>query len=583
MPKDWVIAAPWTGREQLATQLKISPVLAQVLHNRGLDDVDRAAGFLAPRMGDLFPPEELPGVSEAAERLADAVRRGRKIVIYGDYDVDGITGVSILWHCLRIAGATVDYYIPNRLEEGYGVNIEAIDQLAEQGAEVVVTVDCGVTAIEPATRAKELGIEFIITDHHNAHTTTDQHIVLPDALVVHPGIPMEGGKRYANPDLSGAGVAFKLAWGVAKALCESDKVTPEFRQFLIDATGLAGLGIIADVVPLHGENRILAHFGLRGLEQSHLPGVKALIDASRLSGSRLSGYDIGFKLAPRLNAIGRMGCARLAVEMLTRADAGEAVKIAEHLEKQNRQRQNLQRRIADEAIEMVSATGQDSDSVRGIVLASPNWHAGVIGIVASRVTETFGRPTVMIALENGVGQGSARSIKNFALHEVFGDCRDHLLSYGGHAMAAGLKIDAKRVDEFRAAFHDRAARLLTPADLNPSLRIDDEVPLAMLDRNLVNELARLEPFGAGNPAPRFATEWLELADEPRVVGKNGGHLQVRLTDGRSYAKGIGFGMAKHADTLREKRRCRVAFQPILNEWNGRVNVELQIVDFQFPN
>lgn len=584
MPKDWLIAPIWEGRDALARSLNISPVVAQVLHNRGVSDVEAGRVFLAPRMVDIYEPEALPGVLKAAERIAAAVRDGKKIVIYGDYDVDGITSVSILWHCLKLADANVSYYIPHRLEEGYGVNIEAIDTLADEGANVVITVDCGVTAIEPAARARERGIEFIITDHHNPHTSTDGEIELPDALLVHPGIAaIADGKPYPNPDLSGAGVALKLAWAIAQKLSNSTKVTPEYRDFLVDATGLAALGIIADVVPLTGENRIIAHYGLKGLANSRLPGIQALIQVANLTGKSLSGYDIGFKLGPRLNAIGRMGHARLAVDMLTRADAREAVQIAANLEQQNRARQTLQKRITDEAIEMVSATGQDSDAVRGIVLASPEWHAGVIGVVASRVTEEFGRPTVMIAIENGVGQGSARSIRNFALHEVLADCRETLLTYGGHAMAAGLKVEADKIDAFRAAFHNRAAQLLTHSDLRPKLRIDDEVNLSALNMSLVSDFARLEPFGAGNAAPRLATGWLDVVGEPRAVGASKTHLQVALSDGQKQCKGIAFGMAKHADALSDCRRCKVAFEPITNEWNGRVSVEMRILDFRFPD
>lgn len=584
MPRDWLIAPIWEGREALARSLGISPVVAQVLYNRGVADADAGRIFLSPKMVDIHEPDALPGATAAAERLASAVQAGKKIVIYGDYDVDGITGVSILWHCLQLAGADVSYYVPHRLEEGYGVNIEAIDTLAAEGANVVITVDCGVTAIEPALRAREHGIEFIITDHHNPHTTPGGDIELPEALLVHPGIaPADGATRYPNPDLSGAGVALKVAWAIAQQLSNASKVSDAYREFLIDATSLAALGIVADVVPLTGENRILAHYGLKGLAKSRLPGVQALIHAANLTGKSLSGYDIGFKLAPRLNAIGRMGHARLAVDMLTRADAREAAKIAANLEQQNRARQALQKRITDEAIAMVGQTGQDSDAVRGIVLASEDWHAGVIGVVASRVAEEFGRPTVMIALENGVGQGSARSIRNFALHEVLADCRECLISYGGHAMAAGLKVEADKIDAFRAAFHNRAAHLLTSADLRPKLRIDDEVPLDALNLSLVSDFAKLEPFGAGNAAPRLATDWLEVVGEPRTVGASKTHLQVALSDGRRQCKGIGFGLAKHADELRDNRRCKVAFEPITNEWNGRVSVEMRILDFRFPD
>ena len=583
MPKDWVIETPWTDRERLAGELGVAPIVAQVLFNRGVSDVEAARKFLNPRATDILPPETLPNCEAAAERIFEAVRRGERIVIFGDYDVDGITAVSILWHCLRIAEAGVDYYIPHRLEEGYGISTEAIEAIAKDGARMIISVDCGVTAIEPAKRAKELGVELIITDHHRPQNDESGTVQLPDALIVHPGIEPDGANPYPNPDLSGAGVALKLGWAIAQKFSSARKVSPEFREFLVDAMGLAALGTVADVVPLTGENRIIASHGLLGLPKSRLAGIQALIHTAGLAGKKLDGFDIGFKLAPRLNAIGRMGHARLAVEMLTRADADGAVKIAGNLEQQNRARQTLQRRIAAEARAMVREQGQDSDAVRAIVLASEGWHAGVIGIVASRIVEEFGRPTVMIALENGAGQGSARSIRNFPLDQVLGDCRSHLISYGGHAMAAGLRIEAKQVDSFRQAFQSRAGQLLTAKDLNPGLRIDDCVSLSQLDEKLVRDLDRLEPFGSGNGPPHLATEYVNVLGEPRTVGSTGDHLQVTLGDGRVSCKGIAFGMAKYRPELQNHRRCRVAFRPMINEWNGRRTVEMQVLDFHFPD
>jgi single-stranded-DNA-specific exonuclease len=582
MPKDWVIPPPWPGRDRLAAALRISPIVAQVLHNRGVGDVEAARQFLNPELSGIHPPEDLPGATEAAERIHSAIRHGEKIVIFGDYDVDGITGVAILWHCLRLAGSEPDFYIPHRLEEGYGISTEAIETLADEGARLIITVDCGVTAREPAARGKQLGVDLIITDHHNPHADEDGTIQLPEALLVHPRIAPPGTAPYPNPDLSGAGVAFKLAWAVAQRVSNATKVKPEFRDMLVDATALAALGTVADVVPLTGENRIIAHHGLRGLPQSRLCGLQALIQSAGLSGKKLGGYDIGFRLAPRLNAIGRMGHARVAVEMLTRSSPAEATRIAGNLEQQNQARQILERRIAEEARGMVVQQGQDSDTVRAIVLASKDWHAGVIGIVASRITEEFGRPTVLIALDGELGQGSGRSIRNFPLHEVLAQCREHLITYGGHAMAAGLKIAVDRIDAFREAFQARAGQMLTPADLTPKLRLDDVAALARLDEQLVADLARLEPFGAGNPSPGLSTDWLEVIGEPRAVGSAGTHLQVTLAEGRTQCKGIAFGLARLLPELLDHRRCQVAFRPIVNEWRGRRTVEMQILDFRFP-
>lgn len=582
MPKDWVIAPPAEGREALARQLGVHPVTAQFLCNRGIADVEAARRFLRPQYSDILPPEAIPATQAAAERIAKAIKDGERIVLYGDYDVDGITGVSILWHCLRLAGAAPDFYIPHRLEEGYGINVEAIDTIADDGAKLIISVDCGVTAIEAAAKAKARGVDLIITDHHEPKTDADGAPQLPDTLIVHPRLNAKGETPYPNHDLCGAGVAFKLAWAIAQRISNAKKVTPEFRDFLVDATAMAALGTIADVVPLVGENRIIARNGLLSLPQSKLAGIRALIMSSGLTGKKLEGYDVGFKIGPRLNAIGRMGHARLAVEMLTRASPEEALKIANHLEQQNKARQSLERKIAAEAREMVIEQGQNADTVRAIVLASEGWHAGIIGIVASRLVDEFGRPAIMIALENGTGQGSGRSIANFPLDKALNACAEHLITCGGHAMAAGLRIEARKVDAFRTAFQNRAGQLLTPADLRPKLRIDDVLPLSMLNEKLVSDFGQLEPFGAGNAAPLLATDWLDVVGEPRTVGSASTHLQVTLSDGRTQCKGIAFGQAKLRPQLMDHRRCRVAFRPILNEWNNRRSVEMQIVDFQLP-
>lgn len=582
MPKDWVIAPPADGRDALAAALRISPIVAQVLCNRGVVNPEAARQFLKPAVSDMPPPDAFPATIRAARRIVQAVRDGRKIVLYGDYDVDGITGVSILWHCLRLAGADPAFYIPDRIEEGYGINAAALSKLAADGAQVVISVDCGITAIEPAARAGPLGIELIITDHHQPKTGSDGRPQLPDATIVHPAIAQFGDPIYVNPNLCGAGVALKLAWAIAQQVSGATKVRPEFREFLVDAMGLAAMGTVADIVPLIGENRVLAHHGLLGLEQCRLPGVQALLTAAGLAGKKIGGYDVGFKLAPRLNAIGRMGHARLAVDLLTRATPDEATAIARNLEEQNRRRQSIERDIAVQATQMVIDQHQNDDAIRAIVLASPGWHAGIVGIVASRIVETFGRPAVLIAIENGVGQGSARSIRNFPLIEAINQCSDCLLSCGGHDMAAGLRIETSRIDQFREAFQARAAQRLTPADLRPKLRLDDVVGLDLLNESLVADLARLEPCGAGNAPARLSTDWLDVVAEPRAVGNGGRHLQVTLGQGRRQCKGIAFGHSSLRPQLLDHRKCKVAFRPILNEWNNRRSVEMEIVDFQFP-
>lgn len=540
--------------------------------NRGLRSAEEVRRFLKPEFRELLPPDALPNAVEAGRRLAAAARAGRRIVIYGDYDVDGVTATTILWHGLRLLGATVDYYIPSRLDEGYGVNGEALERIAAERTELVITVDCGITGVDEAQRAKRLGLEYIITDHHRPGA------LLPEAdLIVHPAL--EAGS--ANPHLSGAGVALKIAWSLAQAACGSSRVSPEWREYLLDATAFAALGLVADVVPLTGENRVIASYGLRQLCHTQNVGLRALIEVSGLNGkSSYDEYDVGYLLAPRLNAVGRMGHARQAVELFTRAGPAEAAEIAALLDGHNRERQGVEREIVRDAEVRVVERGFDRDGCRGIVLADESWHAGVIGIVASRLVERFGRPTVLIALENGEGQGSGRSVRHFPLHEVLACCQAHLLSHGGHEMAAGIRLRASQVEPFTNAFLAEAAQRLTSADLRPKLQLDDEVLLEEVELDVVTSLQRMAPFGTGNARPLLATREVELADTPRSVGRGGAHLQFAVRQGRAVRKAIAFGRGEQAEELSQHRRLRLAFEPIVNEWNGRRTVELKVRDWQ---
>src|SRR3990172_5833668 len=573
MAKLWMISAPSPDCEALASRLRIPSAIAQVLINRGLSLDGTGEAFLLPQLKDLHPPQLLPGAPEAASLIVDAMHAKTKIVLYGDYDVDGTTGVAILWHMLRQAGAEVTFYVPHRIDEGYGLNLEAVKRLVEDGAGMVVSVDCGITAVDIAKVLKDSGVTLIITDHHAPHGE------LPDAAVI--GHPSVGGTS-PNPHLSGAGVAFKLAWAIAQRLSGGERVTPEFRELLRELLPLAAMGTIADVVPLVGENRIIARHGLNALPNSSLPGLRLLIESAGLSNGKISGYDVGFKLAPLINAAGRMGHARLAVELFTRADADRAREIALYLEEHNRSRQATERQIAKQAYEMIEKGNLASDARRAIVLASPGWHAGVIGIVAARVVGRYHRPTVMIALNNGEVQGSARGIQHFDLADALSSCSRHLLAYGGHAMAAGLRIAADRVEAFTEAFVAEANNRLTGDDLVDKLRLDAQLPLKELTLPTAEAIVGLGPFGIGNPKPKFATDWVDLAYEPRCVGANLDHLQASFQQNGTRIKGIGFGLGGMIEDLKQHRRCRVAFEPIINDFNGRRRVEMQILDLQFP-
>jgi single-stranded-DNA-specific exonuclease len=591
-PKRWSISPSDAERARaLAERLKTSPLLAQILLNRGMSEPDECQEFLRPSPKGLADPALIPNLRKAAERIAKAIREKEKVVVYGDYDVDGITATSILWHAIRVLGGEVDYYIPHRIDEGYGLNAEALGQICDEGARVIVSVDCGITAVEQVKVACARGVDVIITDHHEWHCEevesgqsavgSERTPILPECFtIVHPRLP---GGNYPNPHLCGAGVAFKLAWGIGLAVSGSERVSAEFRAFLVEATALAALGTIADVVPLVGENRILAHWGLGGLKQSQLSGIQALIASANLTGQQLDSYHVGFLLAPRLNACGRMGHAREAVEMLTKASAERASEIAIYLEKQNRERQAMERRILEQALEQVALSGYDKEDCRAIVLGAEGWHPGVIGIVASRIVDRLHRPTIMIATTNGHGQGSGRSIAGFNLARGLEACREHLETFGGHEMAAGLKIQTPKLGEFREAFCAHATAVTSAEMMTPELKLECLAELNALTEALVSDLKRLGPFGHANRKPLLCCRGLTVAGPPRRVGKTGDHLQLFVKQGQASMKCIAFNFGNMADQLRTGTVIDVAVEPTINEYMGRRSVELEVKDLQFAS
>jgi single-stranded-DNA-specific exonuclease len=573
--------------ERLAKALRVAPVIAHLLHNRGLGDPEQARRFLDTPLTGLHPPERLPGAAEAAERLLAAARQGRRICVYGDYDVDGLTGTALLLQCLRLVGAAdADYYVPHRLEEGYGLNAGALRQIAEGGASLVVTVDCGIASVAEAEEARRLGLELLITDHHEPKEQ------LPGAAVlVHPRLP---GASYPFGNLSGAAVAFKVAWALAQRACGSERVTPRFRDYLLDGVALAALGIVADVVPLHDENRILVRHGLHRLRSAAPVGLRALAESAGLrADTDLKASDVAFKLAPRLNAAGRLGCARLVVDLLTTTSAQKAQDLARYLEEQNQKRQQVERRILAEAGELAAAGGLAE--APALVLAHPEWHAGVIGIVAGRLVERYARPVLLIALrkERGdgagpdgddgplVGQGSGRSVPGFPLHEALRACGDHLLSHGGHQAAAGFRIVPERIDAFREQFCAFAARHFPDGPPPPRLVLDAEVPLSVLTYGLLQDLDRLEPYGAANGRPVFLGGGLEVLGTPRRIGNGERHMSFRVRQHDTTMRAIAFGMGERLEELMSAGgRCCLAFTPQVNEWQGYRSIELEVVDFQ---
>jgi single-stranded-DNA-specific exonuclease len=571
----WRVAPAFDGAADLARQLGTSPLVAQVLHNRNASTLDAARDFLQPRMDALHDPRLMPNIEVAASRLAQAVRDRQHITLYGDYDVDGMTGLAILRNVLAAAGASVEYYVPHRLEEGYGVNADALRKILAGPTKLIVTVDCGIGGAEALDLARQAGVDVIVTDHHQLPER------LPNALaIVHPALP---GCGYPNPDLSGSGVAFKLAWQLARTLAGRDKLDAPMRELLLESMCLAALGIIADVVPLLGENRIFAAYGLKALPTTKHVGLRALIDCSGLAGRSLDTYDVGFMLAPRLNACGRMGHAALAVELLTTAPPQRSIEIAQYLSSQNEQRQKVEREIVDQAAAMVRERGMDRDDCRAIVLAGESWHAGVIGIVASRLVEQFHRPTVLIALDGDAGQGSGRSVPGFNLHEALVECSVYLRTFGGHAMAAGLRIDKAKVDDFAAAMNRCAMSRIEPAQLQGVQSIDAEATVRQLDYNLAAHLGKLAPFGQGNPAPVLAFRDCRVIGQPKRIGRNGNTLCLTLGQDGATIRAIGFGMGDLVDELPGVNRIDVAAEATINTFNGRTSVELKLRDVHLPD
>jgi single-stranded-DNA-specific exonuclease len=577
MAKRWHVHPHDPDRiEGLSRAARIPAVVAQLLICRKICDPAQALDFLDPKLASLSDPEQLPGCSQAAARIQAAIAAGKRIVIYGDYDVDGMTGTAILWLCLKLLGAEVSYYVPHRLEEGYGLNVEAVRTLASNRAALIVTVDCGIASLEPVAVARELGVDVVVTDHHEPGPE------LPAAAaVVHPRLP---GGVACCANLSGAGVAFKLAWALCQQAQGAKKVSPRMRDFLVQAMGLAAMGTVADMVPLVDENRTLVRHGLVSLSRQPTLGVATLVRVAKLDGKRqLDSDDVAFALAPRLNAAGRLGQPQLAVELLVTDRAERANELAQYIDQLNASRQTLERSIFLAANKQAKEDF-DPETHAALVLADRGWHAGVIGIVAGRLVEKYHRPVVLISWDQlGVkpGVGSARSVPGFNLHEALRACSAHLVAHGGHEAAAGLKIEEQQLEQFRAEFCQYASLRLTDEQRVAELRIDAEVPLGGFTAQTVEQMEKLAPFGRGNARPLLCTTEVTLAEPPRTMGGGARHLSMRLSQHGVTLRAVAFGGADWAEPLAHLRGpIDVAFRPVINAFRGQRNVELQVVDWR---
>ena len=559
----------------------VEPLTARLLAARGFKSAKAISDFLHPSLTMLHDPGLLPGMDAAARRILDALKRGERLVIYGDYDVDGVTSAAILYHTIRkiAPDANLDIYVPHRVNEGYGLNTPAIEQIINDGAELIVSVDCGITALEQAALAKKRGVDLIITDHHHPLLPDSQGIShLPDAYtIVHPGIP---GSQYPFRELCGAGVAYKLAWRLATMHEARRQLSAPLREVMLELLALAAMGTVADVVPLVDENRAIVHHGLARLNKSKLHGLRALINSCGYGEGPIDAERIGFGLAPRLNACGRLGHAMHAVRLLTQASQDEAVEIAEYLDTQNKARRDLEKKIADHACELAEAGGMTGSDRRAIVLAHETWHTGVIGIVCSRLVNRYGRPTLLLANDGAKLSGSGRSIPGFDLHGALHACAEHLISFGGHTAAAGLSLHLDNLEAFTHAFTAYANDHIEDDGSLPELRYDLRVDLTELTTNAVEQLGLLGPYGQGNPPVSLRIDGLRLIEPPKLMGQRSNHLSLRAQSGQRVMRLVGWNWGEYAPQLVNGMTFDAVVTPKLNSWQGRNSIEPEILDLR---
>lgn len=552
-------------REQalrLAGEMRVPELLAAVLVNRGVTTPGGAEAFLSPDRSRLHEPSLLPDMEPALGRLHAAIERGERIFVCGDYDVDGITSVVLVKRCLAAAGVDIGCFIPNRLTDGYGLSEKGITAAKRDGAQLIVTVDSGVTGHDQIRLAGELGIDVIVTDHHEPQDS------LPDAVAVVD--PKRKDSEYPYKDLAGVGVAFKLMEGLAREI-------KQIAHAVEENLDLVAVGTVADIVPLTCENRILTAHGLARLRNTSNVGLTALMDVARVDPWTIEASGIGYALGPRLNAAGRLGDAGIGVKLLTTDDPSEAERIARDLDRQNRKRRTLESLAYDSAAGMMRDY-HDLEQRHSIVLWSDDWHPGVIGIVASRLARRYHRPTILVALDGGRGKGSGRSILGFDLHGALARCRETLESFGGHRYAAGLSVKESDLVAFSREFEQVAADGLSPEDLVPVIDVDAIISLDQCNSDLVDLLRKVGPFGSGNPEPVFGTRDLRVISA-KEVGK--GHLKATFSERDLVMDGIGFGMASLLPDLRAGTgRVAVAYLLKENSWKGVTDLELELRDVQ---
>ncbi|MGB5303800.1 MAG: single-stranded-DNA-specific exonuclease RecJ [Gemmatimonadota bacterium] len=564
-PRRWIMPLPL--REDrvaaLAESVGLPEDVCRVLLRRGIDSPEDARSFLRPLLTSVHSPFELPDMQAAVERVERALAGGESILVHGDYDADGMSAAALLTLGLREMGGRVEPFVPHRTRDGYDLSDAGIRRATQVGASLIVTVDCGVTAVEAVSKATSMGIDVVITDHHRPGGEIPRAIAVVD--------PMLPGSRYPFRDLAGVGVAFK----VLSALYERAGLeTPRLNQHL----DLVALGTVADQMPLTGENRVLVRAGLRALERTRKAGLRSLLTSAGLQADhRIEAEDIGFRVAPRLNSVGRMDEADAGLRLLLAADAREAERLADHLERQNAERRLTDSRVYEEAKKQARSRVRDGD--QAVVLWGDDWHPGVLGIVASRLVESYHRPAIVISFDGDVGRGSGRSTGGFNLFNALQECEPLLERFGGHRMAAGFTVRRERVEELAARLQEMARRHLADREPAHELQLDLEVPVERLGDDLLRGLGHLAPFGSGNPTPILMVRDVAL-DRPTRVGSDGGHLRFQLVADRQRIPAIAFGMGRRLAEARSSERADVALEIAENSWNGRREVQARVLDFR---
>ena len=571
VPRKWILRQHDQSRAaELTGALGVSPIVAGLLVARGYHDSDAAKAFLSPALNQLHDPFLMRGMSDAVKRLLRAIDNHEPVLIYGDYDVDGTTGTAVLLRALRMLGATAGYHVPHRFTEGYGIQQAGLEKAFNEGYKLVVSVDCGIRAHEPLHWARDNGLDIIVTDHH----LPDDDEGAPPALAVLN--PNQHGCNYPDKNLAGVGVAFKLVHALFRERGREAQV-PGFLK-------MVAIGTVADVAKLVGENRAIVSLGLSDLPRAVNPGLRALIEIAGCGDdSEMTAYDLGFRIGPRINAAGRMDAASAVVELFNAKDKEEARRLAEHLDTRNRERMEAQREIFNLAVEEFEGGSDRQAQTHVAVIAGDGWHRGVIGLAASKIAERLNRPCVVISLEGDIGHGSARSIEAYHLFDGLTSCRDLLDKFGGHSHAAGLAIRRECIAEFRRRLNEHAAACLTQEDLTPMLSIDAEIAPAALGFQLSQDLAALEPFGAGNPRPVFVTRGFRVLSEPQRIKEQHLKLRVAGADNRPIEAIWWRGIEEVEQTPAPNQRIDLAYELEANRWNGDIRLQLNVKDMRFGN